>query len=84
MPAFEFALWCHPRRIYIVGCDCSQAGYFAEDSHLHQALPVDGVIQEWKRMAEFAKRHYPVVEIVSVNPVGLKGLFKDMVMKAGE
>lgn len=84
IPAFEFALWCHPRRIYIVGCDCSQAGYFAEDSHLHQALLVDGVIQEWKRMAEFAKRHYPDVEIVSVNPVGLKGLFKDMVMKAGE
>lgn len=84
IPAFQFALWCRPRRIYIVGCDCSQAGYFAEDNHLQQALPVDGVIQEWQRMATFAKRHYPDVEIVSVNPVGLKGLFKDIVMKAGE
>lgn len=77
IPAFQFALWSHPARIYVVGCDCSQAGYFAADKHLTQVLPVDSVIQEWKRMAEFAKRHYPDVEIISINPVGLRGLFKD-------
>ena len=81
-PAFQFALWCRPRRIYIVGCDCSDSGYFAADQNLKQKLAVDGAKLQWQRMADFAKRHYPEVEIISVNPVGLKGMFKDMDMKA--
>ncbi len=79
--AFQFALWCSPRRIYLVGCDCSHAGYFSEDKMLPQTLNTNGLIKEWSRLAEFARRSYPEIEIISVNPVGLKGMFKDMKMK---
>ena len=26
-PALQFALWTYPKRIYLVGCDCTTAGY---------------------------------------------------------
>ena len=32
-------------------------------------------MQEWKM---FARHHYPETEIISINPVVLKGLFKDI------
>lgn len=75
---FHFALFCHPRRVFIVGCDCSDGGHYDDISSIvypshHIAL----IREEWRRMALFAKYHYPDVEIISINPVGLKGLFKD-------
>ena len=77
--AFQFALWCKPRRIYLVGCDCSCSGHFAgESSGCKQFLPIDGMTQEWANLAAFAKRYHRDVEIVSINPVGLRGLFKDL------
>lgn len=80
--AFQFALWCRPRRIYIVGCDCSSSGYFQGDSGVcKQYLPTNELQQEWAWLADFAKRYYRDVEIISINPVGLKGLFKDEVTK---
>lgn len=35
------------------------------------------LIFAWERMKFFAKEHYPETEIISINPVGLKGLFRD-------
>ncbi len=79
--AFQFALWCRPRRIYIVGCDCANNGYFQGDCGIcKQFLPSDGLQLEWALLADFAKRYYRDVEIISINPVGLKGLFKDQTM----
>lgn len=43
-----------------------------------QCLPTDELRQEWKCLAEFAKRCYRDIEIISINPVGLRGLFKDL------
>ncbi len=77
--AFQFALWTHPRRIYLVGCDCSNAGYFKQDkSEVPQFLRTGPMGQAWEIMKTFAQRVYPDIEIISINPVGLKGLFKDM------
>ena len=84
-PAIQFALWTHPRRIYIAGCDCAMNGYSKEivvDKKQH--LAVDGVKAGWQNIAEFAQGFYPDVEIISINPVGLKGLFHDWEMKNGE
>ena len=84
-PAIQFALWTHPRRIYIVGCDCAMNGYSKEIvTDKKQYLAVDGVKAGWQNVAEFARGFYPDVEIISINPVGLKGLFRDMDMKNGE
>ena len=34
-------------------------------------------MRAWKKLAEFAEANYPDIEIVSINPVGLKGVFQD-------
>lgn len=76
--AFQFALWCNPQRIYLVGCDTSNNGYFTKDNNrVKQGLSVNMLLYEWQQLAKFAKDFYPDVEIISINPVGLKGLFKD-------
>ena len=82
-PAIHFALWTHPRRIYLVGCDCSDAPYWdggkREDDYLVQADKVNNwMIHGYENLKRFADINYPDVEIISVNPVGLRGLFKDV------
>ena len=61
--AMQFALFTNPKKIYLVGCDCS-SGY-----HL---------INTWQELKRFVEVYYPETEIISVNPVGLKGLFTDL------
>lgn len=74
-PAFQFALWTNPRRIYLVGCDCSSKGHFF--SKEPNWLPLDSIFRGYRDMKEFAHKWYPDTEIVSINPVGLKGFFRD-------
>lgn len=78
---FHFALYCQPRRIYLVGCDCSTGGHFdGTQSSMYLDDDTWYLIEEWKKMALFAKYYYPNIEIVSINPVGLKGIFKDQTL----
>lgn len=81
IPAFHFALYCHPKRIYLVGCDCSTGGHF-DDKKTFKMIDVatQRLVNEWKRMALFAKYYYPDIEIVSINPIGLRGVFYDQEM----
>lgn len=82
--AFQFALWTGPKRIYLVGCDCSSSGYFsAQKSGIPQKLSSRKIIHSWEILKEFADNVYPDIEIVSINPVGLRGLFTDMKMENG-
>lgn len=83
--AFQFALWTNPKRIYLVGCDCAGQKdslhwhhYDDEDKAVHNLVPIDALLEGWQKLAKFAATIYPDVEIISVNPVGLKGLFKDI------
>lgn len=76
-PALQFALWTYPKRIYLVGCDCTTAGY-AYDKKDTNFLKPDRIISAYKKFKEFAKKYYPDIEIISINPVGLKGIFRDM------
>lgn len=73
-PAMQFILWTHPKRIYLIGCDCSNNGYY--DNHMNK-LAVGNVCYGWAKMKDFIRLYYPDIEIVSVNPVNLKGLFVD-------
>ncbi len=80
--AFQFALWTRPRRIYLIGCDCSLGGYFQQEkSDVPQFIQVGAVWQSWNKMKDFAAHVHSDVEIVSINPVGLKGLFTDKYTK---
>lgn len=76
-PALQFALWTYPKRIYLVGCDCSLSGYAYNPNDKNFLIP-DELISAYKQFNNFAHKYYPDVEIVSINPVGLKGIFKDI------
>lgn len=72
----QFVLYTHPRRIYLLGCDCSMDGYAYGDHQTY--LDCDAVIANWDKFKHFTKTYYPDTEIISVNPVGLKGMFKEL------
>lgn len=79
--AMQFILWTNPRRIYIVGCDCSSNGHFMSENLINNPASPEyylTLVEPWKRLKLFANKLYPGTEIISVNPVGLKGLFKDI------
>ena len=73
-PALQFALWTNPQKIYLVGCDCNLSGHFDKKDNF---LRVKEVIDGYKEFKKFKEIYYPDTEIISINPVGLKGIFKD-------
>ena len=75
--AMQFILYTHPKKIFLVGCDCSQ-GYFNGSDSKNNA---EYQIEIWKKIAKFANEIYPDVKIISINPVGLKGVFEDIYIK---
>jgi len=77
-PALQFALWTNPRRIYLVGCDCSGTAHFAGNGPGDTGRDFGDLVRPYVAFREFAARHYPKTEIVSVNPVGLTGVFEDL------
>lgn len=73
--ALHFALYTYPQKIYLVGLDTAQTGnFFDKDTSYNYRKMFLG----YKKFKEFAQRYYPETEIISVNPIGLKGLFKDV------
>ena len=79
-PALQFALWTYPKRIYLVGCDCTTAGY-GYNKNDKNFLIADQVIKAYKQFKQFANKYYPDVEIISINPVGLKGIFNEQYLE---
>lgn len=63
-------LWAEPEKIYLIGTDCSGTPSLKRDFY-------SSLILEWKSLSNFAKKYYPQVEIISINPRGLKGIFID-------
>ena len=74
-PAMQFALWTNPRTIYLVGCDCSEGHFYGQDG---QKIDASVLIPFWIQFKEFAQMHYPETKIISINPVGLKGVFESL------
>ena len=72
--AMQFILWTNPSKIYLVGCDCS-SGYFDKTK---STTSMNKLAKNWIALKEFAKIYYPDTQIISVNPVGLKGIFTDL------
>lgn len=75
--AMQFILWTNPRRVYLVGHDVS-ASYFDGSISQTTSDAIYCITQGWIKIEEFRKIYYPETEIISVNPVGLRGMFKDM------
>lgn len=88
MSAMQILLFTNPKKIYLVGCDAS-SGHFTQDGvskerrEVHEkdlATAVSGnkALDMWHEIKRFAKAFYPDVKIISINPVGLKGIFEDI------
>ncbi|MCD7780641.1 MAG: hypothetical protein LUH05_08225 [Candidatus Gastranaerophilales bacterium] len=73
--ALQFILWTNPDKIYIAGCDCN-SGYAYDNKSL--LSDHSGKVNGFRKFKDFASRMYPETEIISVNPIGLKGMFKDL------
>lgn len=78
--AFHFALYTNPCKIFLVGIDNSLDGYFTS-AHQQRFLEVDLIKNGWLKVKRFISIHYPDTEVISINPVGLKGIFKDVYTK---
>lgn len=80
--AIHFALYTHPKRIYLVGCDCANNGYFNNEIQpLWNDKMLNRTFYGYNKLKKFVSVYYPETEIISVNPVGLKGLFRDVYTK---
>jgi hypothetical protein len=81
-PAMHFALYTQPERIYLVGCDVSKDGYYCDNIEqvIYEDRPDmrDILTDGYLRLRDFARRFHPNTEIVSINPVGLRGIFRDI------
>jgi len=87
IPALHFALFTAPKRIFLVGLDVDKVGHFSKSGEPDLTgvslevmintvkIPCGG----YRRMKEFAKHFYPDTEIISINPVGLAGLYEDYI-----
>lgn len=75
--AIHFALWTHPSRIYIVGCDCSYSMGQHFDDSTGKKFSVNLVKRNWNIMKKHIDTYYPDIEVISINPIGLIGLFND-------
>lgn len=73
--AMQFILYTHPKTIYLVGCDCS-SGY-AYKTQQTNYLDVMEQTNSWRILKDYISFYYPQQRVVSINPVGLKGLFED-------
>lgn len=75
--AIRFALHTGTKKIYLVGCDASLNGYFDKNIKQIDNWSTYNILRGWNIVKEFVDTFYPDVEIISINPIGLKGVFKD-------
>lgn len=86
LQAMQFILYTQPKKIYIVGVDCTSATkmYFQGDGFDNVSRGEDCAFLDkinidcWGQLKSFINTYYPETEIISVNPVGLRGLFTDI------
>lgn len=73
LSAMQFILFTSPKKIYLVGCDCTSGHFY----NTKDGTNCSKLIKPWKELKKFADIHYPETEIISINPVGLRGIFTD-------
>lgn len=79
--AMQFILWTNPKRIFLVGADCAPTGNIFSSNFDSDKYGYPRQKKAWVRLKSFVDDVYPDTEIISVNPVGLKGLFTDIYTK---
>ena len=74
--ALQFIFYTHPQKLYLVGWDCGQGYAYNKQNALGGANYQIEILK--KHFLPFIEINYPDIEIISINPVGLKGIFKDV------
>jgi hypothetical protein len=85
--AIQFGLYTNPGKLYLVGCDFTVDAYFNKENH--NLISKDELIQNhitinrdgWNKLKLYTGIYYPATRIISINPVGLKGMFEDRYTK---
>ena len=72
----QFAYLTSCEKVYLAGFDCSDSGHMFTNKKEEFKLSYQK--ESWERMKIYRDLHFPETEIISLNPVGLKGLFKDV------
>ena len=90
--AVQILLFMGISKLYIVGNDISKGGLRFYESQTEYRPPKGPIItitsesetkvaqqpyEHWVRFKSYISENYPEVEIISINPVHLKGVFKD-------
>lgn len=85
--ALNFAIFTRPKRILLIGCDCLKNGHYSNGggdgpmgANVKYNLPI--WVEGHKSFKHFLGMYYPDTEVISVNPTGLKGIFRDMYTKS--
>lgn len=76
--AFQFALYCGFNEIQLVGFDCSDNGHFEGGGV--QSFEVEKQLNSWKVLRDEVSARWPSVRVTSLNPVGLRGVFEEVVL----
>ncbi|MDR1451898.1 MAG: hypothetical protein LBI57_06170, partial [Helicobacteraceae bacterium] len=80
--AISFALYTNPKALYLVGLDTDSRGYYDGSKQDIILTTMNDAIKNlrdgYRKLKDYALIHYPKTDIISINPVGLKGLFRDM------
>lgn len=73
--ALQFILYTNPKRLYLVGWDCGAGYAYGGTNAMNPANYQIEILKKY--FLPFINNYYSDLEIVSINPVGLKGIFKD-------
>ena len=74
--AMQFLMFANPKRIFLVGCDCSSGYAYNKEKNF---ISVTGQREIWiNHIKPHMDRYFKNIEMISINPVGLKGQFKDV------
>lgn len=88
-PPMQFLMYAGVAKIYLVGCDCGGDVKGGVDTPIlwhgkpYKDEPWDvehynAMTYLWFEFSKFADKYYPAIEIISVNPLNLAGMFTDL------
>jgi len=82
--AAQFALWTMPKKIYLVGCDVTATGHYSKQTfNINTDSMMNAIYEDWLNFKKFTSINYPETEIISINPIRLRGVFsKDIYTKS--
>ncbi|MBR4605166.1 MAG: tetratricopeptide repeat protein [Lachnospiraceae bacterium] len=79
--AIKFLLYANFKTIYIVGCDCSEGNVSTAEQSTYRNYNnlLSSFVDGWEYLKKSLQQHNIKTKIISVNPVGLRGLFEDFI-----